>query len=246
MLNSLIPLVVAHRGYALRYPENTIESFQAAIASGAQNIELDIQFSHDGVPMVIHDPTLKRTAGRPETTWDLNASELERIEVGYKSRFGNKFDGVYLPRLSRIVDMAESDLQVRWFVEIKRQSVQRFGVDHVVESVGRALKNTNCVVISFLPEVVEAAKQTQLSVGWVVTDWTTDQQRTAQHLKPDYLFCNHLKLPPGAGLWAGTWAWVFYEITSGRIALSLAARGAQYVETMAVAEMIKALVGDRD
>lgn len=51
----------AHRGYSLKYPENTLPAFQAAIATGVDRIELDLRISADGKLLVIHDDTLDRT-----------------------------------------------------------------------------------------------------------------------------------------------------------------------------------------
>lgn len=41
--------VCAHRGFSLKYPENSMEAFEAAIAVGADEIELDVRLSADGV-----------------------------------------------------------------------------------------------------------------------------------------------------------------------------------------------------
>ena len=56
------PRLVAHRGFSERYPENTRIGLKAALQAGADAIEFDVQFSKDGIPMVIHDNTLQRTA----------------------------------------------------------------------------------------------------------------------------------------------------------------------------------------
>lgn len=50
--------MIAHRGSTSRAPENTIEAFRDAIAGGADGIELDVQMTGDGVPVVNHDPVL--------------------------------------------------------------------------------------------------------------------------------------------------------------------------------------------
>lgn len=65
--------LVAHRGYAARYPENTRESLAAAVSVGAEFVEFDIQLSADGVPVLLHDADLDRTAGRRGTVFDLSA-----------------------------------------------------------------------------------------------------------------------------------------------------------------------------
>lgn len=55
------PLILGHRGAPFDAPENTIASFAAAMEAGADGVELDVQVSGDGVPVVIHDETLRRT-----------------------------------------------------------------------------------------------------------------------------------------------------------------------------------------
>ena len=61
LLSSSQPLVIGHRGAARWAPENTLPSFNLGLQSRADMIELDYHHSSDGVPMVIHDPTLYRT-----------------------------------------------------------------------------------------------------------------------------------------------------------------------------------------
>jgi glycerophosphoryl diester phosphodiesterase len=67
-------LIAAHRGNRARRPENTFSAFAASVGC-CHLIELDIQMSRDGVPVVIHDPTLERTS---------NAKALYR-EIGLKT-----------------------------------------------------------------------------------------------------------------------------------------------------------------
>lgn len=55
------PLVMAHRGGAAEAPENTMIAFERAVALGVDVLEMDVQWSADGVPVVIHDATLDRT-----------------------------------------------------------------------------------------------------------------------------------------------------------------------------------------
>src|SRR5207244_12800043 len=55
------PLVIAHRGYCQLAPENTLPSFELAMAAGADVVELDYHHTKDGQLIVIHDPNLDRT-----------------------------------------------------------------------------------------------------------------------------------------------------------------------------------------
>ena len=54
-------LIIGHRGAKGLVPENTLVSFQKALACGVDAIELDVWCSADAQLMVIHDETLDRT-----------------------------------------------------------------------------------------------------------------------------------------------------------------------------------------
>ena len=76
------PSIIGHRGASSVAPENTMAAFREAIALGADGIEFDVRLTRDGVPVVIHDNTLRRTGGLPQRVADLNWSELSQIDVG--------------------------------------------------------------------------------------------------------------------------------------------------------------------
>src|SRR3954471_14504309 len=61
LIGSKRPLVIGHRGYCQFAPENTLPSFELALAAGADLVELDYYHSKDGQLVVIHDPDLDRT-----------------------------------------------------------------------------------------------------------------------------------------------------------------------------------------
>jgi glycerophosphoryl diester phosphodiesterase len=63
-------------------PENTLASFQRAIEDGADGVEFDVRLSRDGVPVVIHDASLRRTGLRKGAIAELPASELAEVDVG--------------------------------------------------------------------------------------------------------------------------------------------------------------------
>ncbi len=50
-------IVLAHRGYSAKAPENTMAAFELALAVGADGIELDVHMTRDGEIVVIHDDT---------------------------------------------------------------------------------------------------------------------------------------------------------------------------------------------
>ena len=48
------PLIIAHRGGRAHWPENTVEAFEQATAAGVDAIEMDVQVTRDGVPVLYH------------------------------------------------------------------------------------------------------------------------------------------------------------------------------------------------
>lgn len=75
-----VPL--AHRGLhdAPAVPENSLAAFAAAAAAG-YGVELDVMLSRDRVPVVSHDATLERGAGRAERVDELTVAELAGVTL---------------------------------------------------------------------------------------------------------------------------------------------------------------------
>lgn len=73
---------IAHRGYPVRYHENTLPSFQSACELSFSHLELDVHLSKDGVPVVIHDKTLERMTDGTGYVNDYTAAELRQFRIG--------------------------------------------------------------------------------------------------------------------------------------------------------------------
>lgn len=71
-----LPKVVGHRGAMAYAPENTLESFREAHRRGATWVEIDVKLTADGVPIVMHDDSLKRTTGVDRLAAETLAAEL--------------------------------------------------------------------------------------------------------------------------------------------------------------------------
>src|SRR5919201_4383687 len=76
-----MPLYVAHRGGAARWPENSLTAFRGAIAGGARLLELDVHLTSDGEVAVIHDPTLDRTTSGTGPLARCTAADLRRARL---------------------------------------------------------------------------------------------------------------------------------------------------------------------
>ncbi|MCQ4774080.1 Ig-like domain-containing protein [Lacrimispora saccharolytica] len=69
--------MIMHRGYNKVAPENTLSAFKLAAEMGYKSVECDIQFTKDGVPVIIHDTTVNRTS---------NVASVEMELFGEKKR----------------------------------------------------------------------------------------------------------------------------------------------------------------
>lgn len=115
------PIVIGHRGAAGEYPENTLMSFEAALAQGAAILESDVHVSRDGVPILLHDPTLERACGDPAAAVDRTWQELCALDAGagFRDAHGDRpFLGCGI-RIASLAEAFERFPETRFNLEIK-------------------------------------------------------------------------------------------------------------------------------
>jgi glycerophosphoryl diester phosphodiesterase len=225
--------LVAHRGDAAGYPENTLPAFQSALELSVRFIEVDAQVSANGVPMAIRNDRITR-GGSLEFVGELSAAELATVDASEPERFGERFRGTCIARLVDVMSMLTRRPEMTVFVTIGRASLSRFGHEQVVAQVAEALKpfRSRCIVVSAdLPAVHRARQIAGFQIGWAIPAYDAHTRIKYEALQPDYLFCDRALLPAGALLWRGPWRWVLRDVRTLDIALDLAARGADFVAT---------------
>jgi len=79
-----LPLVIGHRGAAGEAPENTLLSFERALALGAGILESDVHLTRDGVPVLLHDARLERTTDGRGPVGELTLAALRRLDAGHR------------------------------------------------------------------------------------------------------------------------------------------------------------------
>ncbi len=114
------PLVIAHRGYRAKYPENTLAAFEAAVDCGAQMIELDITLTKDRKIIVIHDDSLERTTNGTGPVREHTLEELKRLDAG--SWFDPAYNGERLPTIEDVFHLIDNRIFVN--IEIKRTAYE--------------------------------------------------------------------------------------------------------------------------
>lgn len=239
------PALVAHRGFAGKYPENSLSSFDAAVRCGCLFLELDVQITQDHQAVVIHDTTLARTGINDKNIFTSNWDELSGENIGESQRFSDKFKNETLMSLSEFSLFLQKHPSVHTFVEIKEECIAHLGAKAALAIVCADIApvKAQCTLISFDASVLfEAKKQTHYPIGYVMHKYDEAHFSTAQALSPDILICNYKKIPDEDGsLWAGDWDWFLYEIIDPSLAIKWHDRGVKYIETMQIESMIKEL-----
>lgn len=241
------PRLVAHRGYALRHPENTLNAVEAAVQAGARWVEIDVQLTQDGFPVLFHDRTTERMCGEPGSIGERTLAEVRELACHEPGKFGERFRDEGVASLAAFAQWLAKHSDVRAFVEVKRAAIERFGSEVVLERVLRALRPAlpQCALISFsLPFLAAARKGAALPLGAVFDRWEEREQSAAWELRPEFVFCDVEGLPARGALAYDGARLVIYEVAEPELAKRLAARGVEFVETFAIAEMRAALGPD--
>jgi len=120
---------MAHRGYPVKYPENTIRAFKAAYELGFTHLELDVQLSRDGVAIIMHDTTVDRMTDARGRVKDFTFNELRELKVG-----GTEI----IPTLEEALQYAKDKMIVS--IELKQQGDLYDGLE--AETL-KVIKKTN-------------------------------------------------------------------------------------------------------
>ncbi len=146
--------VIAHRGASSYFPENTMIAFEKALEMKAHMIELDISFTKDKVPVVIHDDTVDRTTDGKGKVCDLSYAEIRRLDAGkWKNK---KFKGEKISSLEEVLEMCSNVMPLN--VEIKTESVSEIlegGIEETaLNLVNKYNMNHNVIFSSFDPRAL--------------------------------------------------------------------------------------------
>jgi glycerophosphoryl diester phosphodiesterase len=165
------PVVVAHRGASSAHPENTLLSFEAAIALGVPVVELDVRLTRDGHPVVMHDVDVARTTDGAGLLHELTLEQVRSLNAGTRAR------PAPVPTLREVLELASGRAGVA--IEIKNLPGDPGYVPDGEPSVAAALGDLERVgfagpvlVVSFNPSSIEAAAAAKAGIetGFLTTD----------------------------------------------------------------------------
>jgi glycerophosphoryl diester phosphodiesterase len=148
-----VPDLVAHRGAPTVAPENTVPSLRAAAESGVTWVEIDVQTSSDGVPVLFHDKSVDDLTDGSGGVARLRADQLTKLRVDGS----NRVDAT-IPTLAAALTLLDEYPQVRLLLEIKGPE-SREEIQTVVNHVRAAGMSDRTTVQSFDEEVLARVRQ---------------------------------------------------------------------------------------
>lgn len=142
------PLLIGHRGYPSKFPENTLASFAGAIEAGCDMVELDVTLTKDRKVVVIHDDTLQRTTNGKGLVKDHTLEEIKRLDAG--SWFDPRFSTERVPELSEVMKLTSGRCMVN--IEIKKSAFEADypsdAIEHQVVTLVKTSGAVNRVIVS--------------------------------------------------------------------------------------------------
>lgn len=159
--------VVAHRGGGHDAPENTIAAIREASKNGATGVELDLEFSADGVPILMHDDTIDRTTNGSGPLSQMRFSDLRKLDAAAKHRLREKFAGEKIPTLEEAVEECIK-LQLTIYFDVKGHPDEAAAALKEVYKKHPVLYNSS-IVCSFEPKVIYRMRQSDPEVVTALT-----------------------------------------------------------------------------
>lgn len=235
------PVFIAHRGFASAYPENTLIALDAARQAGAKYVEVDIQLSADGIPVLYHDRDLQRLCQQAGAIHDYTFAQLENFNVSDSEKFADKYSNNKITTLQTLIDYLKEHAELNAFIELKRSMVDKFGEDVVLKTLLPLFDGMKQQIsfISYNQTILEKIHHsTDYATGIVVDDWA-DYNKDSDW-QSEWVFCAAEGLPEdNAELEIDSEIAVF-EVGNIGLAKHLLARGIRYLETFRIKEMLDA------
>ncbi len=160
--------IIAHRGASAYYPENTIPSFEGAIAMGADMVELDVQLTSDKEVVVFHDEKISRCTNARGSIADYTLAQLKKLDAG--SWYKKKYKNTRIPTLAEVLDICKNRIAVN--IEIKTEAVGKMFFGGIEEKCLKIAEKSgmrkHMVFSSFDPRAVMHLKQIDDTVAVAV------------------------------------------------------------------------------
>ncbi len=153
------PLILGHRGYRAKFPENTMLAFKQAYQHGAQGIECDIQKTGDGEYIVFHDDELSRITGYEGMVKDISYDVIKGLDAG---------NGEPVPHIKEFFNSLPRDKFIN--IELKEETLTPADSEAILKMLkDRGLKE-NILISSFMHTLLPVFKNADYKIGLLFED----------------------------------------------------------------------------
>ena len=143
--------LISHRGWNTwndeLYPEQVISSYKESYKRGLRNVECDVKFTSDGIPVLLHDNTINRTARNLDGTelgTDIYLRNLTFEQVRNNYDFGiyqgERFKGTKIPTLEELLRLCKI-LGMRIILEYKADENGTVNINEGITKVYNLVKD---------------------------------------------------------------------------------------------------------
>ncbi|MFD7641482.1 glycerophosphodiester phosphodiesterase [Kitasatospora sp. NPDC059795] len=165
---------VAHRGEPYQHRENTLPAVSAALAAGADAVEVDVQLTRDGVPVLLHDRTLERLWNDPRPINRVTAEQLADVAA----------PGLRIPTLAETLTVVAQTDGRQLLIDLD-DAQPAAATWRTVSDLGLADRVAFCGPVLAMLAVRELAPQAEISLTWSRPQ--LPKQRLLEELRPTYL-----------------------------------------------------------
>jgi glycerophosphoryl diester phosphodiesterase len=147
--------VTSHRGFSHDIPENTIPAIDKAIEEGADYVEVDVRVTKDGVPVLLHDSSLKRTTGLKKNIYDTTYEVVAELDAG--TWMDKSFAGTRIPTLQEALENCKGRVMLN--LDLKYRNEEEGLTEKVVALIEEYEMVWQCVITSTSLKCLEEVKE---------------------------------------------------------------------------------------
>lgn len=176
---------IAHRGYSLEAPENTLPSYKLAKQKGYSYGECDVEWTADNVPVLLHDTTIDRTSNGKGDIHSLTLEQLKQYDFG--SWKDAKYTGTTIPTLDEFILYCKK-ISMHPYIELKPSSAITDEKAIILINVLKKYSMLNkCTWISFSIDALKAIKKQDPNarLGYLVMSLDDESFTAVKSLKTD-------------------------------------------------------------
>lgn len=181
---------INHRGYCLVAPENTLPAYRLSREKGFKYVETDVSLTSDGVPVLLHDDTINRTARNADGSTISDTISIGSITYSQALTYdfgiwrGQQYAGTKIPTFAEFMALCRN-LGLSPYIELKESANYTTAKIHQLVDIVREHGMKGKVTwISFAPSLLEVVKDydPKARLGYVIGNPTDTEIATARSL----------------------------------------------------------------